>query len=254
MGFDFSNASGEAFGDIEEVFFKKDGKDFINVEGGTSSGKVDLAQLNASIAEKANSAQTKIENTNNPSGTTIQISKEVLGAEEDFKIELTPQEEKRFETFSIKNKPYTDVNTGETIILKEKTTLYNGTFLYTVTKENGDTITYPRSMFIGSKKQFVPEAFYIREAERTLEDFIDKYYNNITHIIRDTRSLNETSDNKYLELILDEPIEVVGIIIPDNIQIPVKKIFDLDYKILMLEYVICIDNKIAGLLFDDIWF
>lgn len=253
MGFDFSNASGEAFGDIEDVFFKKDGKDFINTGENAHNGtKVNLADLNASIAEKASQAEK--DKSPQATGTTIQISKDVLGAEEDFQINLSEQEERRMNTSSVKNKSYIDVNTGESIVIKEKTTLYNGTFLYTVTRENGDTITYPRSMFIGNKKQFVPEEFYIREAERTLEDFIDKYYNNIKGIIENSQSLTETSDGKYLELVLEEPIEVSGIIIPDNIQIPVKKIFDLNYKILMLEHIICIDNKIAGLLFDDIWF
>jgi hypothetical protein len=55
-------------------------------------------------------------------------------------------------------------------------------------------------------------------------------------------------------MILPEPIPLVGILVPNNTKIPVKRLFDLQYKILMLEYVICVDNKIAGLIFDDIWF
>lgn len=254
MGFDFSNASGEAFGNIEDVFFKKDGKDFINTDDNPHNGsKVNLSDLNASIAEKAGKAvENSEQNTNGH--TTIQISKEVIGQEEDFTIELSEQEQRRLISSTVKNKSYIDVNSGETIIIKEKTKLYNGTYLYTVTDEAGENITYPRSMFIGSKKQFVPEAFYIREAERTLEDIIDKNYNEIKSIVEHNQSLNETSDGKYLEVVLDEPITINGILVPDNIQIPVKRLIDLNYKILLLEFVICVDNKIAGLIFDDIWF
>ena len=131
MGFDFSSASGEAFGNIEEVFFKKDGKDFMNVtNSGNNQGKVDLQQLNASIREKATAIENDLNTTKHGSGTTIQISKEVLGTEEDFIIQLDEQEERRFNTSSVRNKSYIDVNTGKSIIIKDKTTLYNGTFLY----------------------------------------------------------------------------------------------------------------------------
>ena len=254
MEFDFNNATGEAFGDIEDIFFKKDGKDILNQDSSTiNNGKVDLAALSESIAKKANTAENN-EKLTSSGGTTIQISNEVLGTENDLVVELTEQEERRMNSSSIKNKEYIDVNNGDVVTIKEKTTLYNGTFLYTVTTENGDSITYPRSMFIGNKKQFVPESFYTREAERTLEDAIDKNFKEIHDILSNTQSINETEDGKFLELILDSQIEIQGIVIPDNIQIPVIKLFDLDYKILMLEYVICIDNKIAGLLFDDIWF
>lgn len=254
MGFDFNSASGEAFGDIEEVFFKKDGKDFMNTTTPSNQGKVDLSELNASIQEKATAIENNLNHTQHSSGTTIQISKDVLGTEEDLNVQLDEQEERRFSISSLKNKSFIDVNNGKTVIIKDKTVLYNGTFLYNVTHENGDTITYPRSMFIGNKKQFVPEEFYIREAERTLEDAIDKAYQAIKENIQENQKLTETSDGKYLELMLEYPISITGIIVPDKIQIPVKKLFDLNYKIMMLEQVICIDNKIAALLFDDIWF
>ena len=53
----------------------------------------------------------------------------------------------------------------------------------------------------------------------------------------------------------DTPLEIIGgMKVPDKVQIPVKRMFDMDYKILMLENVICLDNKIAALLFTDIWF
>ncbi|RLC46353.1 MAG: hypothetical protein DRH57_06200, partial [Candidatus Cloacimonadota bacterium] len=134
------------------------------------------------------------------------------------------------------------------------TKLYNGTYLYTVTTDTGENITYPRGMFIGPSKKFVPADFYIREAERLIEDTIDKHTAQIKEYVSTSGSMVETSDTKYLEMVLQEPIPLVGIIVPNNIKIPVKRLFDMQYKILMLEFVICIDNKIAGLIFDDIWF
>ncbi len=78
---------------------------------------------------------------------------------------------------------------------------------------------------------------------------------NIMEMIKNNRSLAETSDGKYIELLLETPIDIIGeMVVPDKIQIPVKRMFDLEYKILMLENVICLDNKIASLLFQDIWF
>ena len=45
-------------------------------------------------------------------------------------------------------------------------------------------------------------------------------------------------------------MDILGCIpVPDKVQIPVKRMFDMNYKLLMLEYVICLDNKIAALLF-----
>ena len=74
-------------------------------------------------------------------------------------------------------------------------------------------------------------------------------------MVQDPSLLGETSDGKYLEIVLDEPMEIVGgMMVPDRVQIPVKRMFDLEYKLMMLENVICLDNKIAGLLFIDIWF
>jgi len=254
MAFDFSKASGEAFGDIEDVFFKKDGKNFLtNPEHQSSEGTVNLAELGASIQQKASAVQNKMIEQQ-LGNTTIQISKDIIGGEEDLVVNLDALEQLRFNNSTIRNKSFIDVNTGETIIVKDKTKLYNGTYLYTVTTEDGENITYPRGMFIGPSKKFVPSDFYIREAERTIEDTIDKYTPQIKEYATTTGTMVETSDTKYLEMVLQEPIPLVGIIVPNNIKIPVKRLFDLQYKMLMLEFVICVDNKIAGLIFDDIWF
>lgn len=254
MGFDFSKSSGEAFGDIEDVFFKKDGKDFLNnPEHQSSEGTVNLAELGASIQQKASSVQNKI-NEQQLGNTTIQISKDVIGEDEDLIINLDALEQLRFNNSTVRNKSFIDVNNGETITVNDKTKLYNGTYLYTVTTDTGENITYPRGMFIGPSKKFVPSDFYIREAERLIEDTIDKHTPQIKEYVSTSGSMVETSDTKYLEMVLQEPIPLIGIIVPNNIKIPVKRLFDMQYKILMLEFVICIDNKIAGLIFDDIWF
>ncbi len=253
MGFDFSNASGEQFGDIEGVFFSdKNGKNFVDPES-SGDGKVDLQKLNQSIADKTEAiAKTHSTTTH---GTVINISKDIIGTDEDMKVILTEQEERRMNTTSVKNKEYINLNDGSVITVIEKTEMYNGTNLYTVKDESGKMITYPRSMFLGRTKQFVPKDYYIREAERALEDSIDKFYMNIMEMIKNNRSLAETSDSKYIELLLETPINIIGdMVVPDKIQIPVKRMFDLEYKILMLENVICLDNKIASLLFQDIWF
>jgi len=253
-GFDFSNISGESFGDIEDVFFKKDGKSF-NTETQPSDRKVNLQDLSKSIAEKSNQLTREQNNSASTSGTVINISADVIGSEEDVRITLTEQEERRMNTSSVRNKEFIDVNTGEIVIIIEKTEMYNGTNLYTVKQENGKMITYPRSMFLSRTKQFVPKDFYIREAERALEDSIDKFNSLILDLIHENKNLNETDDGKYLELMLDTPLEIIGgMKVPDKVQIPVKRMFDMDYKILMLENVICLDNKIASLLFIDIWF
>jgi hypothetical protein len=77
----------------------------------------------------------------------------------------------------------------------------------------------------------------------------------ILNLVQDPNMLNETSDGKYLEIFLDEPLEIIGgMLVPDRVQIPVKRMFDLEYKLMILENVICLDNKIASLLFIDIWF
>jgi len=251
MAFDFSNASGEAFGDIENVFFTKDGKNFLETENQTSN-KVDLKKLNESVQEKANQESiTK----NTSSGTIIQISKDIIGTDTDLQIQLTELEERRMNMSSVRNKAYINMNTGEDITIIEKTEMYNGTNLYTVKQENGKMITYPRSMFVGSEKCFVPKEFYIREAERALEDSVNNNYEIINEMIKNQHNMIETSDSKYLELLLDKPMDIVGNInVPNKVQIPVKRMFDMNYKILVLEYVICMDNKIAALLFTDIWF
>lgn len=252
MGFDFSNASGESFGNIEDVFFKKDGKPLAN-DTPHGNSKVDLAELNKTLVEKSDDITKQASGTS--SGTVINISKEVIDSNEDLHIELSEQEERRMNISSIRNKPYIDVDTGEEVVIVEKTEMYNGANLFTVKQESGKMITYPRSMFVGSKKKFVPKDFYIREAERALEDTIEQHSQEIYEYLKTNNTLNETSDAKYLEVMLDIPLNVVGgIPIPDKVQIPVKRLFDLEYKLLVLENVICLDNKVASLLFLDVWF
>jgi len=248
MGFDFNNSSGESFGNIEDVFFKKDGKPIIDSTIGNSSEKVNLNELKQSIHEKS------VQSTNNTSGTTITISKEILDLDEDKIVKLTSLEERRMNISSVRNKSFININDGSEITIVEKTQMYNGVNLYTAKQENGEMITYPRSMFVGSTKQFVPKEFYIREAERVLEDTIIKQYNNIKALIEKQELLEETPDSKYLELMLPEPLSIGSMVVPDKVQIPVKRIFDMEYKIMFLENVICLDNKIASLLFIDIWF
>lgn len=253
MGFDFSNASGEAFGNIEDVFFTKNGKSITPESHIKQDSKINLSDLNKSLQDK--SAELVHTTNNSSSGTVITISKEVLDDETDLSIELTEQEERRMNTSSVRNKSYIDINTGEVIVIIEKTELYNGTHLYTVKHENEKMITYPRSKFVGKAKQFIPKDFYIREAERAIEDSIDTVSPIILEALKYNQNLEETSDGKYLELLLDTPIEIIGgMMVPDKIQIPVKRLFDLEYKMMMLESVICMDNKIASLLFTDIWF
>lgn len=253
MGFDFSNATGEAVGDIKDVFFKKDGKPIVQEQVSPSKDKVNLHDLSEDIKKEAQ--EIKKSQTNSQGATIINISKDIIGTEEDKQVVLTEIEEKRFNTSSVRNKEFIQIDTGENVSIVEKTEMYNGTFLYTVKHENGKMITYPRGMFIGPSKKFVPKDYYIREAERSLEDTIDNSFNKILETIRNQELLVETPDFKYLELLLDEPLPILGgIIVPDKIQIPVKRMFDLDYKLMMLENVICLDNKIASLLFIDIWF
>jgi len=248
MGFDFNNSSGESFGNIEDVFFKKDGKSIIDSTSSNNSEKINLNELKQSIHEKS------MQHHNNASGTTITISKEILDLDEDKIIQLSPLEERRMNISSVRNKSFININDGSEITIIEKTQMYNGVNLYTAKQENGEMITYPRSMFVGSTKQFVPKEFYIREAERVLEDTIVKHYNNIKVLLEKQELLEETPDSKYLELMLSEPLSIGSMVVPDKVQIPVKRIFDMEYKIMFLENVICLDNKIASLLFIDIWF
>lgn len=252
MGFDFNNISGESFGDIKDVFFKKDGKSIIG-DVSTIQEKVNVNDLTKEINTLANAA---VMNGKTGTGQTIiQISKDVLGTEEDQSIILTQLEEKRKNTSSLRNKHFINIDDGEEVIIVEQNELYTGTSLLTVKHSNEKHITYPRGMFVGKNKQFVPKDFYIREAERALEDTIDKMGIDIMDIIRDSDNLVETKDGKYIEIVLNEPVDIVGgMKVPDRIQIPVKRMFDLEYKIMMLEYVICLDNKVASLLFVDIWF
>lgn len=256
MAFDFGNGVGESFGDINDVFFKKGGKSIIPQP--TTSGindKVSLADVSKKVSDIAQNANI----TNNKNGmgqTIINISKDVIGMDEDLVITLSILEEKRKNISSVRNKYFIDIDSGDEIMIVEQTELYNGTNLY-IAKDltTNKTITYPRSMFVGKTKKFVPKEFYIREAERAIEDTIDNNFNFIFDMVKNENLIGETPDGRYLELILDESLNIIGgMRVPDKIQIPVKRMFDLDYKILMLEYVICLDNKIAGLIFNDIWF
>jgi len=255
MAIDLSSISGESFGDINEIFFKKDGKSLLDVKdaGQQKISGVEIAQQIAEATTKLEAEPTK---DNAPPGKTIiQISKDVIDGDVDMQIELTTLEEKRRNTSSVRNKYFIDINTGEEIKVIEHTEMYNGTNLFTVKHSlNGRTITYPRGMFIGRAKRFVPKDYYIREAERAIEDTIDKNTPFLMNLFQDASQLTETPDGKFLELVLETPLNIIGgIAVPDKIQIPIKRMFDMDYKILMLENVICLDNKIAGLLFSDIW-
>lgn len=253
MGFDFSKASGEAFGDINDVFFKKDGKSILP-QSLPAQNKVNVADISREVAELAQQAtQTK----QNQSGQTIiQIAKDVIGTEDDVIVTLTELEERRRATSSNRNKSFIDVDTGEEVVILDQTEMYNGTNLFTVQHTStGKSITYPRGMFVGRAKRFVPKDFYIREAERSIEDTIEKFGEAIFNLVQNQDVFGETTDGKFLEVVLDESLPILGgMKVPDKIQIPVKRMFDMEYKILMLENVICLDNKIAALLFIDIWF
>lgn len=254
MGFDFSSISGESFGNINDVFFKKDGKSIIpQASSEESYGKVSVDDIVKNVAETAALAK---KNGNGAGGTVIRISKEVIDAEEDVEIYLSDLEERRKSYRSVRNKHFIDVNNGEEVQIVEHTEMYNGMNLYTVSSLlTQKMVTYPRSMFVGREKRFLPKEFYIREAERSIEDTIDKYNQYIFELIQDQDNISETSDGTFLEVVLEEPLEILGgLPVPDKVQIPVKRLFDLEYKLMMLNFVICLDNKIAGLLFVDIWF
>jgi hypothetical protein len=252
--FDFSNISGESFGNINDIFFKKDGKSIIPQTQISPDDKVSAQSIVQHINTTANN-YVKDGQTGN-GNTIIQISKDVIGEEEDLQITLTRLEERRRSVSSVRNKELIDLNTGMEVKILDQTEMYNGMNLFSVRHENnGKIITYPRSMFVGRGKRFVPKDFYIREAERSIEDTIDKFGMQILNLVQDPNMLNETSDGKYLEIFLDEPLEIIGgMLVPDRVQIPVKRMFDLEYKLMILENVICLDNKIASLLFIDIWF
>ncbi len=253
MAFDFSSASGESFGDINDIFFKKGGQSIIPQTSNNNDGMVNLAEIRNNVVEISKNATKKI--NNGISQTIITINKDVLSVEADVNIVLTELEERRMNSTSIRQKEFIDINNGESIKIIEKTEMYNGVNLFSVQHENGKTITYPRGMFVGSEKKFVPKTFYIREAERALEDTIDKFYEQIYDIINDTSNLFETSDGRFIEIVLETPLDIIGgMQVPDKLQIPVKRMFDMTYKIMILENVICINNKVVGLLFIDIWF
>jgi len=250
--FDFSKIEGESFGDINKVFMEKDGKSILPKAGQTAP-KVSVADITQEMSETVQQAAKDSED--GQGHTVINISKDVIDGEEDMRVVLTTLEERRRNSSTIKNKHYIDINTGNEVKVVEHTEMYNGTTLITVKHPDTKLVTYPRGMFVGKKKHFVPKEYYIREAERAIEDTIDRFSSQILVSMRNHSLIEETSDGKYLELILEEPIDILGgILVPDKIQIPVKRMFDLEYKIMMLENVICVDNKIAGLLIIDIWF
>lgn len=255
MAIDFGNISGESFGDINSIFFKnKDGKDIVPLNTNQhDESMTTFDEIAKNVSDTVENARKQ--NTTSVGTTVIHISKEVMDTEDDVIIQLTELEEMRRNQSSVRNKHYIDVNTGEEVVIVEFTKMYNGVNLFTIKRENGELITYPRSMFVGAEKQFVPKEFYIREAERSLEDTISEHREFIKESIYDASKLSETPDGSYLEFLLDEPLEISnGIPVPDKVQIPVKRLFDLEYKLMMLEYVICLDNKVASLIFTDIWF
>lgn len=257
MGFDL-DAAGESFGDINDIFFKKGGKPIVPQSQPQQSGgeKVNLSDLSKEVKQQADEMTKTAKAQPNSGATVIQISKDVIDSDEDLNIILDEQEERRMRTTSVKNKNFININTGENVLIVEKTEMYNGMNLYTAKHEDGERlVTYPRSLFVGKTKEFVPKEFYIREAERAIEDTIDKFHEQIKQILQQNKTLEETSDGLFLEYVLDEPVDIVGgIVVPDRIQIPVKRLFDLEYKLMILENVICLDNKIASLLFVDVWF
>lgn len=252
MAVDFGNISGEAMGDFNDIFFKKDGVSIL--PQATVDDTISTDDIASRMAETVDAADKA---GNSGTGQTIiQISKDVVGGDDDLRFVLTQLEEKRRNTTTVRNKHFIDIDSGEEIEVIEHTEMYNGTNLFSVKSESTQkVITYPRSMFVGKNKKFVPKEYYIREAERSIEDTVDKNTPMIMGLIRDPSKMDETDDGKYLEMVLESPLEILGgMIIPDKVQIPIKRMFDLDYKLLMLDYVICIDSKIAALLFNDIWF
>ena len=92
MAIDFNKISGESFGDINDIFFKKDGKSILpqNLDSGD---KISVEE----VSKKFNETLKNAENHNKAgnSGTIIHISKDVIGDEKDLEIELTQLEEKR---------------------------------------------------------------------------------------------------------------------------------------------------------------
>lgn len=257
MAFDFNQVSGESFGNINDVFFKKNGQSILPQKEDDKSGNLvrveDIVQDVSDTAEGAKEV-TKVSGAEKGQ-TIIKIAKDAVGEEEES-FELTQLEEKRRNTTSVRKKFFIDLNTGDEIQIIEHTEMYDGSNLFTAKHTaSSKVITYPRGMFVGIKKRFVPRDFYIREAERSIEDTIDKYGGIIMDIIQDPAQLTETPDGKYLEMVLDDSFDIIGgMVVPDKIQIPVKRMFDMSYKLLMLEYVICVESKIASLLFSDIWF
>jgi len=246
-----NNIKGDMVGDIESIFFG-DLKQTPQSSPQTTSVDTIKEQVKT-ISEEVSKTQNK---TNSEGRTVIQITNDPVNLDDIEEFVLTELEEKRFNTFNPRDKYFIDIETGEEVKIVEKTTLYNGTFLYTVKHIDEDKlVTYPRKMFVGNFKRFVPKDYYIREAERSIEDTIDKETILIKHLLEKPDNLQETEDGVYLELLLEEPIPILnGIHVPDKIEIPVKRMFDMDYKILMLEKVICLDDKIASLLFVDYWF
>ena len=248
---DLSKIQGESVGDIEQLFFGDLKQQPQNIS--TENNKVSMEEISkkAKEIETTKSSAKTIEKGK----TVIQINNNLQQQETDFvQYELTKDEEERLFVYSPRGKKFIDITNGDEVEIVEKTEMYNGMHLYTVKRE-GKLITYPRNMFIGNNKIFVPKNYYISEAEKALLNTIKKYKHNIESIISEPVNLIETNDKKYLELLLDVPLEIVeDFKIPDKVPIKIYELFDLQYKILMLDSVICLDNKIASLLFVEYWF
>jgi hypothetical protein len=252
--------NGEVIGDIEQIFYTNKHGERI-VQNATIQNQTNKSRNNADIPQNQNKKTINDKNVNKTTNnlktnnTIIVISKEVLGTDEDAKFELSENEEQRFSTFSPRNREFVDIETGDFVTIIEKTEMYNGTFLYTIKKEDGKLITYPRSMFIGRTKKFVPKEYYIRESMRTLEDTMDNNYMNLLKELKNDDNFVETEDGDYIELVLDVPLEINGSFkIPDKMPIDILRMYDLEYKILLLKKVICLNNRIASLIFEDLWF
>jgi len=238
---DISTLSGEFCGDLNGVFFE--GLDMNSPQTNNSSTVEDeLLKIEQNIPIHKNK--------------TIHIPTDNIQCETSpgINIPLTEIELIRRQQFNIRSKKFIDLNTGEEVSIKDKTEMYNGTILYIVEYTNNKTITYPRGMFIGENKQFLLKELYIKQAEHIIINIILDYKEMIYNYIKDDK-LIETEDKKFLELILPEGIDLQNdIYIPDHTQIPIGIDFDIDYKYLNLDFIICVNNKIAGLLFSELWF
>jgi len=238
---------GEVLGDINEIFF-----------GDLSQPQVQESKevvISPDLVKKDNKEENKI-NTNNenlhvPSDKTIIIKNDI--EEEEVRYNLDKLEELRLSKFLVKDMKYVYARTGEEVLVKERMQLHNGQYLYNVIFKNNKAIIHPRKMFIGPEKVFYPVQFYKQYIEYLIQKKLEEFESEIFDLIKSNK-LQETEDNQYLELILEEGILVTeDLKIIDDTFIPIYKIFDLDYKIMFLKYVICNNNRIVALIFEDQW-